>query len=118
MNSRKSELYREYDNSPDLADEDIVLALNVHNNEIDRVIDAEINIESNLHILDKMTDYKMSVIRLDFPSYFLERFRFPDTFPPSITLHYPNTNYDIDVPFTLFQTDYAPVSQGGNPQRS
>lgn len=111
---RKKIMYSEYDNCPNLADEDIVLTINLHNDSPDNVIQANFNEVSNLHVLDHQKDYKMSIIRLDMPSYFLPKFEWPATIIPSITLFYPNTNYNIVVPLNLTQVDFAAASQGGN----
>jgi len=82
---------KNYNNAPNLADEDIYLDITIHNPiENTKTIPASFQSTRDISILSNQKDYKMSVIRLDIPIEQIQKFLFEEN-KYSITLSHFST---------------------------
>ena len=101
-----------FDNSPNLADEDIYMNITLFNKSIDQNILAEFRDERSQPILKKASDYKMSIVRFDLPTDIERIFEWFPSRIHTVTYHDPATNTIGTATVNLVQSNY---SSGGNP---
>jgi hypothetical protein len=76
-----------FNNCPNLADEDIYMNVTLFNNTNDRNIPTEYREERGQPFLQKASDYKMSIVRLDLPTDFERIFTFDSSKGYTVTYY-------------------------------
>jgi len=92
-------------NAPNLSDEDVYLNINIHN-DTSETIPAKLSITNQSPIVHDQSKYKLSIIRFDIPSTFLQKFIFQDDYY-SVTLRYPDAGYVSQVFLQLKKFDFV-----------